>query len=296
MVLQEYNNLLREHLDFSDTQTTKFIKYINESDQQSQLLAALAGALYEKIVEKSDKIDFGSIPRSRGDITKVDGYNNTVECINILRKLVVEYKEDPAIVDIELTALENIKALRPVFMKGFANNASFAMMYYNVAVASIQHSVSFLISVAIQFVKDPNTKNITKALDKAAYRDAESNLLLESLAQMNKAYASGQLEKVLREAVVGIKESVESDEFSEDTIATTDDVTDAIEDAPASEDIPIADEEISEDVIFKIAAGDFEDETEVEDEDEENLPAKAVALTTIISVITIPVLSKLLSL
>ena len=95
MILNSYDQIIREHFDFSDRDTTKFIKYINESDQQSQLLNVLASALYEKIVNKCDKIDFGSIPRSRGDITKIDGYSNTVECINIIRRLVVEYKEDP---------------------------------------------------------------------------------------------------------------------------------------------------------------------------------------------------------
>lgn len=271
MILNEYNTLLREHFDFSDRQTTKFLKYINESDQQNQLLTALAGALYEKIVDKCDKIDFGSIPRSRGDITKIDGYNNTVECINILRRLVVEYKEDPSIVDIELTALDNVRSLRPVFMKAFANNASFGMMYYNIITASIQHSVSFLISVAIQFVKDPDTKNINKALDKAAYKDAESNLLLESLAQFNKAFASGQVEKILRDSISGgVNESVEADEYIEDTIATTDDINKAIEDAPEAESTPLTDEDqLDEDVIFKIAAGDYEEENEVPEEEEE---------------------------
>ena len=267
MILNEYNKLLREHFDFSDRKTRQFINFINESDQQNQLLAALANALYEKIVNKSDKIDFGSIPRSRGDITKIDGYNNTVECINILRKLVVEYKEDPAVVDIEMNAIENIKTLRPVFMKAFANNASFPMMYYNITVASIQHSVSYLIAVAIQFVKDPDTRNITKALDRAAYRDAESNLVLEQLAQFNKLCANGQIEKILRESISGVRESVENDEFTQDTIATTDDVTDTIEKAPEVETTPITNEGIDEDVIFKIAAGDYEEETEVPEQE-----------------------------
>ena len=257
MILNSYDQIIREHFDFSDRDTTKFIKYINESDQQSQLLNVLASALYEKIVNKCDKIDFGSIPRSRGDITKIDGYNNTVECINIIRRLVVEYKEDPSIVDIELTAIENMKNLRPVFIKAFNNNASFPMMYYNITTAAIQHSVSFLIAVTIQFVKDPDTKNIRVALDKAAYKDAESNMLLEQLAKLNKTYASGELEKLLRESIGGVRESVEADEFTEDTISATDDVTDTIEDAPEAESTSISDEEIDEDVtILRIANGE----------------------------------------
>ena len=267
MILNEYNMLFREYFDFSDRETTKFLKYVNENDQQSQVLAALAGALYEKIVDKCDKIDFGSIPRSRGDITKVDGFNSTVECVNIIRKLVVEYKEDPSIIDIEVTAINNMKALRPIFIKGFNNNASFPMMYYNIMVASIQHSVSFLIAVAIQFVKDPDNKNISMALDKAAYRDSESNMILEQIAKMNKAYATGELEKLLRESVAGIRESVEGDEFSEEEIATTDDVTKEIEDAPTSEDTTVSSTESTlfeadDEEILDMASGEEAPEPE----------------------------------
>ena len=237
MVLNEYNQIIREHFDLSDRTTSRFITYMNESDNQNQLLAALASSLYQKIVDKCDKVDFGSIPRSRGDITKIDGYNNTVECINIIRRLVVEYKEDPAIIDIELNAIEAIKSLRPVFMKAFNNNSSFAMMYYNLTVASIQHSVSFLIAVAIQFVKDPNSKNIKMALDKAAYKDAESNMVLENLAKLNRAYNDGSLEKLLRESISGssVRESIEADEYTEEVISGTNDVTDAYNNAPETE-------------------------------------------------------------
>ena len=255
MVLNEYNQIIREYFDFSDRKTTKFISYMNESDNQQQLLSALAGALYEKIVNKADKIDFGSIPRSRGDITKIDGYNNTVECINIIRKLVVQYKEDPAIIDIELNAIDAVKSLRPIFMKAFNNNSSFGMMYYNLIVSSIQHSVSFLISVAIQFVKDPNTKNIHMALDRAAYKDAESNMVLENLAQLNKAFNDGSLEKLLRESISGIRESVESDEYAEETITPTEDVTKEIESAPAADDTPVDDDAFDEDVMILRMAG-----------------------------------------
>lgn len=259
MILNEYNQILREHFDYTDRKTTKMIMAMNESDQQNQLLAALASSLYQKIVDKCDKIDFGSIPRSRGDITKVDGYANTVDCINIIRRLVVEYKEDPAIIDIELNAIDAVKALRPVFMKAFNNNSPFAMMYYNLIVASIQHSVSFLIAVAIQFVKDPDSKNINLALDKAAYKDAESNMILENLAKMNKSYNDGSLERLLRESITGIRESVEADEYSEEVADLTDDVTDEIEDAPVVEEIPTDTDSnaVDEDtLLLQIAGGE----------------------------------------
>ena len=104
MILNDFNQMIRENFDLSDDRTRRLIITLEDADQ-SQVLTALASALYDKIVQKVDKVDFGTIPRSRGDITKVDGFENTVECLNIMRILVVEYKENPQIVDNVITAI-----------------------------------------------------------------------------------------------------------------------------------------------------------------------------------------------
>ena len=40
------------------------------------------------IVAKVSDIDFGTIPRSRGDITKIENYSQLMECIDILRGVI----------------------------------------------------------------------------------------------------------------------------------------------------------------------------------------------------------------
>lgn len=106
--MEQFNSIVRENFDISDTPTRRCIIALEDSEQ-SQLLSALSSALYDKIVEKVDKIDFGTIPRSRGDITKVDGFENTLECLKIMRQMVDEYHEDPEVVDSILTAIDNIR-------------------------------------------------------------------------------------------------------------------------------------------------------------------------------------------
>ena len=44
------------------------------------------------------------------DITKVEGFANTEECINIIRKLVIEYKQNPSVVDVVINAISNISS------------------------------------------------------------------------------------------------------------------------------------------------------------------------------------------
>lgn len=194
----DIDQVLRENLDISDKVTRKYLVSLDEDDK-SAVATALASALYDKIVKNVDKIDFGTIPKSMGDITKIDGYDNTVECLNIIKKLVIEYKESTDIVDTVINAIENVKGRKPLFMKGFALKSSLPMNVYNLITLSIEHSVSFLISVCIEYIKNADTKTINIALDKAAYNNAHDNLLFEQLAIFNKSCGSGELDSCFTE-------------------------------------------------------------------------------------------------
>ena len=198
MILTEYDKLIREYFDISDTKTRRAIISLNEDSKQDQLLSALASSLYDKIVAKVDKIDFGTIPKSRGDITRVEGFENTVECLDIIRKMVAEYKEDTKIVDVVLTAIENVKKYKTQFMRCFASNVNFGITLYNLIVLAIEQSVSFLISVTIQYIKDPSSQTYSISLDKAAYRNSMDNMLYQQLITFNKSCDSGELESGLK--------------------------------------------------------------------------------------------------
>lgn len=219
-MVNDYNTLIREHFDISDTATRKTIIALEDAEQ-NQVLTALSSALYDKIVEKVDKIDFGTIPNSRGDITKVEGFENTIECLNIMRNLVLEYRQDPAVVDTVFTAIENIKKRKIIFTKAYNMNIEFPMVLYNLIVMAIEQSVSFLIAVCIQFVKDPNSKDLNAALDKVAYNNTKDNLLYEQLNSFNESCASGELDKVLDNIIKNggkIAEAIEADDSKVNTI------------------------------------------------------------------------------
>ena len=108
MILKrDYDQIIRENFDLSDKYTRQYIVTLEDA-QQEQLIDALSAALYDKIVAKVDEIDFGTIPKSRGDITKVQGFENNKKCIDIIRQLVVQYHQNPAPVDIISAAIQNI--------------------------------------------------------------------------------------------------------------------------------------------------------------------------------------------
>mgnify|MGYP006872987255 CR=1 FL=1 len=200
MILNDYDKLINEHFDLFDAPTRKCIVALEDSEQ-SQLLGALSNALYNKIVTNIDKIDFGSIPRSRGDITKVDKFEDTEECLLIMKRLVQEYKQDPQVVDNVLAAIENIKKRKAQFVKGFSMNIKFIMNFYNLMVMSIEQSVSFLISVCIQYIKDPDTKSIAVALDRVAYNNAKDYVIYEQIVTFNNTCNDGSFDKILDAAL-----------------------------------------------------------------------------------------------
>lgn len=203
-ILNEYNSLIRENFNISDAKTRKTIIALEDAEQ-TQLLAALSSALYDKIVKKVDKIDFGSIPRSRGDITKVEGFENTMECLNIIRRLVVEYKEDTVIVDNVLSAVENVKSRKGIFVKAYSLNMEFPMVFYNLITMAIEQSVSFLIATCIQYIKDPASQTMNLALDKVSYNNSRDNMLYEQLADFNKSCLGKEFDDVLENIMKGRK-------------------------------------------------------------------------------------------
>jgi hypothetical protein len=210
MFLSEEEKLIREYFDISDPTTRALL--LHEDTNNEQLLAALTNALYDKIVSNVDKIDFGSIPRSRGDITKVEGFENTVECLNIMRKIALEYKETPDYVDTVLSAINNVKERKAIFMKGYATNMEFPIMLYNLIVLCIEQSVSYMIAVCIQYIKDPQTGSMAAALDKVSYNNTKDTLLYEQLNKFNVGCSTKQVDIAIDEVfknAKAVKEAVE---------------------------------------------------------------------------------------
>ena len=88
-----------EYFDMIDTDTRKAILSINEEDK-SQLAKSLGHRLYDNIIDKVDKIDYGSIPNSKGDITKIENYTQLIDCLNTMEGILVQYKQSTMSTDI----------------------------------------------------------------------------------------------------------------------------------------------------------------------------------------------------
>lgn len=192
----KYQIVIKEYFDISDRQTMKTLTSINEADQNI-VLSQLTSKLYNMIIGKIDKVDFGTIPNTKGDITKLENYLQIFECVDIVEKLLIEYKQETTPTQVIKVAINNIINRKELFEKGFKLNLEFPMLTYSTLVLSVVASVSFLISSCIEYIKDINEDNFKIILDRVATNKSKNGLLYKNLDKFNRSCASGEFDKAL---------------------------------------------------------------------------------------------------
>ena len=194
---QKYNYIIKEYYDITDTETRQILVSVSEADK-NQVLSSLTNKLYNDIVDKVDDIDFGTIPMSKGDITKIDNYERLIECVNTLKDIMEEYHQDTKDnIEVISNAINNIASRKDLFMKSFQMNLELPMVIYNTIVLSIVSSVSFMISSCIEFVKSPNKDSFDIEVDKVALKKTKDNVLFDNLKKFNESCRKGQLDKTI---------------------------------------------------------------------------------------------------
>lgn len=197
--MKDMEAIFHEYMDLSDRATNKRLCELESLEEagQNQFLVALTSKLYDKIQEKATKIDYSSVEYSRGDITKIQNYQSITDCIDILRKIVLEYKESPFAIDTISNAVDNLKFRKNLFTKAFVIGSSLPILTYDNIAMAIVESTAFMITTCIEYIKDPEVDNFQMALDKAAYAKTRQNLLFKTLGDFNNACASKQLDNAM---------------------------------------------------------------------------------------------------
>lgn len=181
-----FEEAINEYFDITDTKTRKILLAVDEADQ-NQILTTLTSKLYDAVVSKVDDIDFGDIPRTKGDITKLPNYDKIVNCLDILEKILVQYKQKTDPVDTISNALENLRIRKEVFMKAYRYNVELPIVVYNTIGLSIISSISLMIATTIEFIKNPGNDSYEIVLDSVALAKTKDNLLFTNLKKFNKS-------------------------------------------------------------------------------------------------------------
>ena len=215
---KEYLNIISEYFDIYDTRTRKTLLSITEAREQAAVLSSLSSKLYNIIVDKSTEVDFGEIPKSKGDIAKIPNYMNILECLETIRGILVEFGENTESVDEIMKAIDNLRDSRALWEKGYTFNADMVIVFYETMALSIISSTSLLISTSIDYIKEPSENDYSITLDKTGYHKSKNYLLFKNLKRFNNAYRNGEVKKVMEIALKAketVKESVDYvNEFS----------------------------------------------------------------------------------
>lgn len=209
----EYLNIINETYDLSDSYTRKKVLYCNEA-QKSTNIENIINRLYSHIVNNVDKIDFGTIPKSKGNITKVEGFQNLVDCIDTIHKLILEYNENTVLVDHISTAIDNIQKRQRVFEKAFTLNIELPMILYNCTVLSIVSGVSLLIATCIEYVKNDHD-SFTLSFDKVSYNKSKDHVLFNEIIQFNNACKDKSIDKTMDQCIKNNAVHESSDNLNE---------------------------------------------------------------------------------
>ena len=200
MVSRIYESIIQENFDIQDTITRKTLLTIDEADQ-TKVLDSLTSKLYQSIMDKVDDIDFGSIPESKGDITAIQNYDQMIECIGVIKSILVEYRQDLDPVENIQEAIQNIQDRKDTFMKAFNLNMDFPILLYNTIVLSIVSSVSLIIATSIEFIKDAGDQGFDIKFDKVSYVKSKNSILYQNLTKFNKECKNGEIDKCLNHII-----------------------------------------------------------------------------------------------
>lgn len=192
-VSEEFQQAVNEYFDIHDTETRKVITSLNEDDQ-SKTLHTLANKLYDNIVEKSTEINFGDIPKTKGDITKLPDYEKLIDCLDTMKKILIEFHEPTKPVDTINTALDNLRSRKDIFERAFRIDLELPQLLYNTIYLACVSATSFMISCCVEFIKQPTNDTFAMAVDKVGLAKTRDNLLFTNLEKFNDACSKGQVD------------------------------------------------------------------------------------------------------
>lgn len=195
----QYMQLVSEYYDLSDYKTKKDILFCNEAKKMANV-EHIVGKLYEHIKANYTGIDFGTIPKSRGVITKVENFQQIVDCLNVIRDLIVEYNEDPKLVTTLYTVIDNVQKRERTFAKAFALNIELPIMLYNMAVMSVIAGTSLLITSSIEYIKNGHD-SFSMSFDKVSYNKSQNHVLYQYAEQFNNECRNGNIDKLCNECI-----------------------------------------------------------------------------------------------
>lgn len=153
-------------------------------DVNSPVTRKLEEKLFQSVLDKKH-IDFGSIPKSKGNIKDYEGYYAMESTLNTIKDLATENKAGDVInhVDIVQKAIENLSSMSVAYQKGFQFKNEYIAMEYNSYVYFCVEATTALIYSFVEYIKRPDTDTFTMVIKDSKLRADE--FYFEQLKKFN---------------------------------------------------------------------------------------------------------------
>jgi len=192
----EYKKIVGEFFDISDRETRLILTAVDEDDQD-KVIMSLTGKIYNNMIDRVDDIDFGDIPSTKGDITQLPNYKKLVESLGLMSELMDRFKESKDTIDVVKEALANVERRTATWKKGFSLNLELPMVMYNTITLAIIESTGYLISMCVEFIKNPSQDSFNIIVDKSKANKSKEHLLFDNLKKFNDACRNGTVDNTM---------------------------------------------------------------------------------------------------
>lgn len=202
--------------DWDDRETLAALRTINESEQRS-ISYAVAEKLYDNVAGKAKlaNLDFTEITKTKGDITKLDGFDELNETIKILDNAQSKLHLKGKAINVVATAMKNLIDKRNIFKSAFRTGNAILMDTYKFGAMAVIASTSLItISLTDYFIKPDRSGTISISIvgvhlskqDTREYTLLDQNPLIINLEKFNKMCETNGLEEV-EKALAKVKRS-----------------------------------------------------------------------------------------
>lgn len=196
LVIDDCKRFLKENVEVHGYKAQKFMQSLSEA-QSFSVSDKLITALYKSAMNKYTLIDFGTIPKSKGDFDKLERVKDLEETLELINEITGKKLEEVEIIN---KTIQILRSYKKEFTLGFINDIQIVQMIYNTIVLSIYTAISLLMNVAIDFIRTPNgslenSRNIQKSTDK------RYSIIISNLEAFNKSASNGDLTKLLNNTV-----------------------------------------------------------------------------------------------
>lgn len=176
-------------------------------DAESPITRKNIEKLYQSVLDRGH-IDFDTIPRSKGDITKYSGYGPMVETLQTLIETGNADKTYTDIiknVEIVQDAIKNLTLFKNYYTQAYSRNVEVLVIEYNTFVFTCVEATTSLLYQFVDFIRTPSSEVLLSKFKNTKYRaDA---FYFEQLSKFNAICESGNYRKYLDNLVRNGKEN-----------------------------------------------------------------------------------------